>query len=62
MPTFVALAPHLPYAGGQVWNNVFHATLLHLLGFNHERHTYGHGGRDFRLTDVRGKVAGGVLA
>jgi len=40
----------------------FHATLLHLLGFNHERLTYRHGGRDFRLTDVRGKVVEGVLA
>lgn len=33
-----------------------HATLLHLLGFDHEKLTYRHAGRDFRLTDVHGKV------
>ena len=39
-----------------------HATLLHLLGFNHEKLTYRHAGRDFRLTDVYGNVVKGVLA
>ena len=39
-----------------------HATLLHLLGFDHERLTYRHAGRDFRLTDVSGEVISGVLA
>lgn len=39
-----------------------HATILRLLGFNHERLTYRHNGRDFRLTDVYGKVVEGVLA
>ena len=39
-----------------------HATILHLLGFDHERLTYRHAGRDFRLTDVEGKVARAVLA
>ena len=39
-----------------------HATLLHLLGLNHERLTYRHAGRDFRLTDVAGRVATGILA
>lgn len=34
-----------------------HATILHLLGINHERLTYHHAGRDFRLTDVAGRVA-----
>ena len=34
----------------------FHATLLHLLGINHEKLTYRYGGRDFRLTDVHGTV------
>src|SRR5918993_1450513 len=34
----------------------FHATILHLLGFDHERLTYRHSGRDFRLTDVAGQV------
>ena len=40
----------------------FHATILHLLGLNHERLTYFHDGRDFRLTDVSGQVVNGVLA
>ena len=38
-----------------------HATILHLLGFDHERLTYRHEGRDFRLTDVAGKVVKGML-
>lgn len=38
------------------------ATILHLLGFDHERLTYRYSGRDFRLTDVHGKVVQGVLA
>lgn len=39
-----------------------HATILHLLGFDHERLTYRHAGRDFRLTDVYGNVIRGILA
>ena len=39
-----------------------HATVLHLLGLDHERLTYRFGGRDFRLTDVHGKVIQAVLA
>ena len=39
-----------------------HATLLHLLGFDHERLTYRFQGRDFRLTDVAGSVIEGVLS
>jgi hypothetical protein len=39
-----------------------HATILHLLGMDHERLTYRFGGRDFRLTDVHGHVVDGVLA
>jgi uncharacterized protein (DUF1501 family) len=39
-----------------------HATILHLLGFDHERLTYRYAGRDFRLTDVYGKVVKEVLA
>ncbi len=39
-----------------------HATLLHLLGLNHETLTFRHAGRDFRLTDVHGDVAKAVLA
>jgi hypothetical protein len=38
-----------------------HATILHLLGFDHERLTYRHAGRDFRLTDVRGEVVREIL-
>jgi len=39
-----------------------HATLLHILGLNHERLTYRYAGRDFRLTDVSGHVHDGILA
>lgn len=39
-----------------------HATMLHLLGFDHERLTYRHAGRDFRLTDVSGDVMTGILS
>jgi hypothetical protein len=38
------------------------ATILHLLGLDHEKLTYRFGGRDFRLTDVHGAVIKGVLA
>ena len=38
------------------------ATLLHQLGFNHEKLTYRFQGRDFRLTDVHGKIVKGILA
>jgi uncharacterized protein (DUF1501 family) len=38
------------------------ATILHLLGFDHEKLTFHHAGRDFRLTDVHGKVVQGILA
>jgi uncharacterized protein (DUF1501 family) len=38
------------------------ATVLHLLGLDHERLTYRYQGRDFRLTDVHGKVVKGLLA
>ena len=39
-----------------------HATLLHLLGIDHERLTYRHAGRDYRLTDVHGHMAKDILA
>jgi hypothetical protein len=39
-----------------------HATILHLLGLDHERLTYRFAGRDYRLTDVYGQVVDGVLA
>ncbi|MGL6073784.1 MAG: DUF1501 domain-containing protein [Fimbriiglobus sp.] len=40
----------------------FHATILHLLGLDHEKLTYRFGGRDYRLTDVHGHVAKEVVA
>ncbi|MEY2599955.1 MAG: hypothetical protein RLZZ142_2214, partial [Verrucomicrobiota bacterium] len=39
-----------------------HATILHLLGMDHEKLTFRHSGRDFRLTDVHGNVIPGLLA
>jgi hypothetical protein len=39
-----------------------HATILHLLGFDHEQFTYRYAGRDFRLTDVYGRVVREVIA
>ena len=39
-----------------------HATILHLLGFDHTKLTYRFQGRDFRLTDVRGEIVDGLLA
>ena len=39
-----------------------HATILHLLGFDHEQFTYRYSGRDFRLTDVHGRVVQELLA
>src|SRR5205807_10248667 len=47
---------------GKVHVHDLHATILHLLGFDHERLTYRHDGRDFRLTDVYGTVVKEVLA
>ncbi|MEZ6124994.1 MAG: DUF1501 domain-containing protein [Planctomycetaceae bacterium] len=40
----------------------FHATILHLLGIDHTRLTYRHAGRDYRLTDVHGRVVKEILA
>ncbi len=42
--------------------NDFHATILHLMGLNHEKLTFKHLGRRYRLTDVAGKVVQGILA
>jgi hypothetical protein len=47
---------------GRMHTNDLHATLLHLMGLNHEWLTYPYAGRDFRLTDVAGKVANEILA
>jgi uncharacterized protein (DUF1501 family) len=40
----------------------FHATILHLLGIDHTRLTYRHAGRDYRLTDVHGRVVKALLS
>ena len=40
----------------------YHATILHLLGIDHERLTYRYAGRDFRLTDVAGRVLNDIIA
>ncbi|MDQ3621441.1 MAG: DUF1501 domain-containing protein [Verrucomicrobiota bacterium] len=47
---------------GRVHLHDLHATMLHLLGLDHERLTYQYGGRDFRLTDVHGRVVKEILA
>ena len=39
-----------------------HATILHQLGLDHTQLTYRHAGRDFRLTDVHGRVIREILA
>jgi hypothetical protein len=39
-----------------------HATLLHLMGIDHEKLTYRYSGRDFRLTDVHGRVVHDILS
>ena len=55
-----------PLGGVSVENKVhihdLHATILHLLGIDHEKLTYRYAGRDFRLTDVAGEVVRGLLA
>jgi hypothetical protein len=48
-------------AENQVHVHDFHATILHLLGLDHERLTYRHAGRDYRLTDVEGNVVREIL-
>jgi hypothetical protein len=40
----------------------FHATILHLMGLDHERLTFRQTGRDYRLTDVAGNVVNGILS
>src|SRR5207302_6973119 len=39
-----------------------HATILHLMGINHEKLTYRYSGRDYRLTDVSGRIVQEILA
>jgi uncharacterized protein (DUF1501 family) len=47
---------------GRVGVHDLHATVLHLLGLDHEKLTYRYSGRDFRLTDVSGRVVEEILA
>ena len=49
-------------ANDKVHVHDLHATILHLLGIDHERLTFRYGGRDFRLTDVEGKVITDIIA
>lgn len=46
---------------GKMHTHDLHATILHLLGFDHEQLTYRYAGRDFRLTDVHGTVANAII-
>jgi hypothetical protein len=47
---------------GKVHIHDLHATILHLLGLHHDKLTYRHAGRDFRLTDVHGNVVREIIA
>lgn len=47
---------------GKVHIHDLHATILHQLGMDHKRLTYNHAGRDFRLTDVHGRVIHEIIA
>ncbi len=49
-------------AEGAVHTHDLHATMLHLLGIDHEKLTYRHAGRDYRLTDIAGRVVTEILA
>ena len=60
--TFVQLAMAMFAMGATLHVHDFQATILHLLGFDHEKLTYRFQGRDFRLTDIHGQVVGGILA
>ena len=46
---------------GRIHTHDLHATILHLLGLDHERLTFRYSGRDFRLTDVHGRVVREIL-
>ena len=52
----------LEVAQDRVGIHDFHATVLHLMGLDHQRLTFRHGGRDYRLTDTGGVVARKILA
>ena len=58
------LAHELGFAAveGKVHMHDLHATILHLLGMDHEKMTFHLAGRDFRLTDIHGEVVREILA
>ena len=47
---------------GKMSTHDFHATILHLLGLDHEKLTYKYAGRDFRLTDIAGDVVKKIMS
>jgi len=57
-----AAASRRQAAGVEPHVHDLHATILHLLGLDHERLTYRSGGRDYRLTDVHGNVVTALIA
>lgn len=61
LPSFQAVPVSQIPALQRLQNRGWHATILHLIGLNHEKLTYRHSGRDYRLTDVHVEVVGGVL-
>ena len=50
-----------PQSNKRVHVHDLHATILHLMGIDHEKLTFRYSGRDFRLTDVHGNVVHGSL-
>ena len=46
----------------QMHHHDLHATMLHLLGLDHQRLTYRYGGRDYSLTDIHGRVVKEMIA
>jgi uncharacterized protein DUF1501 len=62
--TVVGATDELGYAAVEKKVHVhdLHATILNLLGFDHEKLTYRYAGRDFRLTDVHGRVVRDLIA
>jgi hypothetical protein len=62
--TVVGATDHYGYRAVENRKSTYdlHATLLHLLGLNHEKLTYRHNGRDMRLTDVHGNVIQEIVA
>ena len=62
--TLVGATDHFGYKAVENRKSIydFHATILHLMGIDHEKLTYRHNGRDMRLTDVFGNVISEVIA